>query len=397
VCVTALIDLHAFGRDLEALNSRVSQLRTSRHSFADSDAEVLDAALLELETAEDELRACQDELEASSRQLTHRSSRRDREHQLLRQVFRHLPFPVFVLDQHGAIRQANPQAATLTGTPLEFLAGKPMPVFIDMPARAAFRSHLAAVLHSGQGSVFGCRFTGRGHPVAVQLLISRLTPPDNDHPAALATAWTGGSPAEPRSPATLRATQVPAAVEASLRLEVMSEMTKLLLGQTDSRQLLPAAAQLLVGECADWAIIDLIEDGKPVRQAAAGPRGPVTTAVSETQLIKDLVATGGPVLLDPIEDEAAFGHTPSGAPILAAAHAGSLISVAIPHPGGSAGPAAGGGVAGVLTVIRRDDRRGFSLADLSLFSQIAGHIAIALRGRPDRLPPAAPGGAISGR
>jgi GAF domain-containing protein len=82
--------------------------------------------------------------------------------------------------------------------------------------------------------------------------------------------------------------------------------------------------------------------------------------------------TGGPVVLDPIEDEAAFGRTAAGAPILAAAQAGSLVSVALPAPEGAAG---------VLTLIRRDDRRGFALADVALLTEIAANIAITLGNR----------------
>jgi phosphoserine phosphatase RsbU/P len=111
---------------------------------------MLDAAFLELETAEKELRACHDKLESSIQQMVDRSGRHDRERQLLRQVFRHVPFGLFILDASGAIRQANPPAAAMTGTPLEFLAGKPLAVFMSMASRAAFRSHLAAVLRSGR-------------------------------------------------------------------------------------------------------------------------------------------------------------------------------------------------------------------------------------------------------
>jgi sigma-B regulation protein RsbU (phosphoserine phosphatase) len=375
--LTAPIDLHAFGRDLEALNRRVAGLRTSASSFGEGEAGVLDAALLELETAEDELRACQDELEAASQQIVSRSGRRERENQLLRQIFRHLPFALFVLDRSGTIRQANPRAATMVGTPLEFLAGKPLPVFIDIAARAPFRSHLAAVLHSGHSSVFGCQFSGHGHPQTVQVVISLLTAPDSTHPAALAAAWTGGFTPEPRPPALPRASQVPTAVDASVRLAVMSEMTRLLLSRVDDERLLQAAARLLIGECAQWAIIDLVKDGKPEREAVAGKRGPLTVAEPDSQVIRDLIATGGPILLEPIEDDAAFGRTPSGAPILAAARAGSLVSVAIPYPGAS--PAQG--VAGALTLVRRDGHRGFSLADVGLFTEIAAHISMALGNR----------------
>jgi PAS domain S-box-containing protein len=369
--MTVPFDLRGFGRELDELTSRVASLRQSKLTFGDDGGGALDAALLELENAEEELRACRDELENSSRQLVHRAGRQDRERQLLRQVFRHAPFGLFVLDHAGIIRQANPRAAGMTGTPLEFLAGKPMPVFVDMPTRSTFRSHLAAVLRDGRTSVIGCQLTGRGHPADVQLVLSRLTGPESENPLALAAAWTGVIAAELIS-ATPRSAHVAAMVEGSLRLDVMGQMTRLLLSRPDDPRLLTEAAQLLTADCADWAIIDLVKDGKPEREAVAGVRGPLMTAPPDSPVIKDVLATGGPVVLDPIEDDEALGHATSGAPIVPAIRAGSLVSAGLP---------AGEEVAGALTLIRRDNRRGFSLADAALFTEIATHLAITMTNR----------------
>lgn len=362
-------DLRSFGRDLDELTSRVASLRTSRLSFGTGDSSTLDAALLELENAEDELRACRDELESTSRQLVYGPGRHERERQLLRQVFRHAPFGLFVLDQAGTVRQANPRAAELTGTPLEYLGGKPMPVFIDMPTRSVFRSRLAAVLRNGRTSVTGCRLTGRGHPVDVQLVLSRLTGPDSGHPQVLAAAWTGVITAEPAPATQPRAAHIAAMVDGSLRLDVMGQMTRLLLSQPDGTKLLAEAVQLLAADCADWAIIDLVHDGKPERRALAGAVGPLMTAQPDSPVIADVLATGGPVVLDAIEDDEALGRAASGAPIVLAIRAGSLVSAGLP---------AGGGVAGALTLIRRDNRRGFAIADAALFAEIATHLALTL-------------------
>jgi phosphoserine phosphatase RsbU/P len=367
------LDLRTFSRDLDALNRRVADLRTSRQSAGDSDPAMLDAALLELETAEEELRAAHDELESSIRQIVDRSGRHDRERQLLRQVFRHVPFGLFILDASGAIRQANPPAAAMTGTPLEFLAGKPLPVFISMASRAAFRSHLAAVLRSGRSAVLACELTVRGHPADVRLALSRLTGPDSERPLALAAAWADAdAPAEAAPAASPRAPQVAEMADASLRLEVMGRMTRLLLSGLDETRLLPATAELLAADCADWAITDLLRHGKLVRRAVAGPRGPLITSDPDSQVIRDVMETGGPVVLDPIADEAAFGRTPEGAPILVGAQAGSLVSVGLIRAET---------IVGALTLIRREDRPGFSLADAALFAEIGTHITITLGNR----------------
>lgn len=369
--MAATPDLHTFERDLNALNSRVAGLRSARLSFGDGDASVLDAALLELDTAEEELRACREELETVSEQIAYRSARHEGERHLLRQVFRHAPAGLVVLDADGAIRQANPRAADLAGTPLEFLAGKPMPVLLDMTARAPFRSQLAGVLRSGHSSLLRCKLGGRGHPVDVQLVLSRLSGPESSRPLALATMWAGPSVDEPAAPALPKAGQVNAMLDGSLRLELMSRMTKLLLDPPEASRLLAAVTQLLIADYADWAVADLVRDGKPHRQAVAGARGPLSTAGPDSPVVWDVIAGHGPVVLDPVEEDDAFGRTPSGAAILAAARARSLVSVAVPGP-------ADGTVSGVLTVIRRDGRRGFSLADAAMFTEIAAHISIAL-------------------
>lgn len=93
------------------------------------------------------------------------------------------------------------------------------------------------------------------------------------------------------------------------------------------------------------------------------------TAQPDSPVIRDVLATGGPILLDPIEDDEALGRAASGAPIVPAIRAGSLVSVGLP---------AGEGVAGALTLIRRDNRRGFSIADAALFAEIAAHLAITM-------------------
>jgi phosphoserine phosphatase RsbU/P len=366
---TPPLDLQSFSRDLEALNTRVTQLRMSRLASGEDQIDTLDAALLELETAREELRVCFDELESISQRLVRQPGRHERERQLLRQVFRHVPFGLLVLDAHGAIRQANPRAAALAGSPLEFLAGKPLAVFIDIASRASFRSHLSAVLRTGRDTMIRTQLAGRGHPAEVWLALSRLTGPESSQPLALAAAWAGEMTLESTPAAYPRAAQVAAMVDGSLRLEVMSRMTQLLLTESDAGRLIPAAAQSLIVDSADWAIIDLLRDGRPERRAVAGPRGPLTTADPESRVITDVLKSRGPILLDPIEDEDAFGHTPSGLPILAAARAGSLVSVAIP---------AAGRVAGALTVIRRAGRRGFSIADTGLFAEIGTHLGITL-------------------
>jgi PAS domain-containing protein len=57
---------------------------------------------------------------------------------------------LFLLEQDGTIRRANNKAAELLGAPSGYATGKTFAAFIDLPARAAVQTQLAAALRTGK-------------------------------------------------------------------------------------------------------------------------------------------------------------------------------------------------------------------------------------------------------
>jgi PAS domain S-box-containing protein len=385
-----------FDREFAEFRDRVTALRTARESSPD----IVDALLVELELAEEELRVSQEELAQRSNEISERSEGADRERALLRTVFAELPVPVFVLDHGGSVRRANRAAAELLGTSSAYVAGKPFPVFVDLTARAAFRSRLSAVLRSGGTTSFNSVITASRRRLRTRIMLARLSPPSETRPlVAAAILPPGNTPVVPDSePAPApgrRAAQghggsaESAAIDgrpghdaavfaATRRADLLYRVARLLLEEQSLSEpvTLHRVAWLLRGEVADWVIIDLAREDGVTRAVVAGPDGGPATALiagepaRDTPLHAEVLETGKAALHPVILDEKALGVTADGRPVLMDLGAGSLLSVPL---------RAGDVTTGVLTLVRRPDEPVFGLSDLRLFEEIGEHLALALR------------------
>ena len=179
-------------------------MRTVRPSSPD----VADALFTELELAEEELRVIREQMAEQDRRIFQGSDAADRERTVLRAVFGEIPVPVFVLDEDGLIRRANGAAAELLGTSSGYVTGKPFPVFIDLTARAAFRSQLSAVLRNGGKSSFNSVILVSRQHLRARIMLARIHPPSEVRPLLAAAvlppvAQPGipGCPALPGCPA----------------------------------------------------------------------------------------------------------------------------------------------------------------------------------------------------
>lgn len=373
----------SFSHELSQFSRRVAALR----EVGDGSPDVLDALLTELELAEEELRACGDELAEQGRAVSERHQGTERERALLRTVFRDLPVPVFVLDHAGTIRRANSAAAELLGTSWAYVSGKPFPIFIDLTARAVFRTRLSAVLRGGGTVSFASLIAGAGRRLQARLVLSRLSPPGEARPlvAVAALPVAGESPAPvPALPADSDAAQprdVAGAGDHGIaavvrRMDLLSRVTRLLLQDRfgGASALLNRVAWLLRDDAADWVIIDVVGARGMSRAVVAGPDGPATAAITRqitgAAPAHNEVLTTGEAVLDPvIQDEAALG-TAGGRPVLGVLGAGSVLSVPL---------RTGERTDGVLTLVRSPDQPAFSLSDRGLFEDIGEQIAIAVR------------------
>lgn len=382
--MTEGIDFRSFDRELDSFSRRVSALRVARECSPETALPTLDAALVELELAEEELRVCREEIASHGDELAQRHGGGDRERQVLRAVFQELPVPVFLLDHGGAIRRANRMAAGMLASSPAFVTGKPFPVFVDLPARAVFRSRLSAVLRGTGEASFDSRLLRGGGAEDVRLVLARVEVPGEAHPLVSVVVTTPVAvDGRHRDLGVLdAAVEEQMIVAAARRLDVMARMTRLLLDEESLHEAvaLHRAARLLAGEFAEWVAIDVVRDGTVYRAVVAGPED--RDGMAGTQLLEQLdpglgdvprevLETGGSSLRPLIEDDQALGITPEGLPVLAALHAGSLLSVPLRDEEHE--------ILGALTLIRHSDRARFELSDLGLLEEIGEHLALAIR------------------
>lgn len=388
-------DIPDFAEDFKALQRRLTNLRATLLSPGGDDGSVLDAALLEIEAACEELHTCFDELGSQQQSARRERSRADREHQVLRQAFIRAPVPFCVLDRYGAIRRINTSAAALTGLSSEFSAGKPLSSLLELPARAPFRSHLAAVLRAERPMIFRCRLTVPTAPVVVSLVLTRIPQPTGEPPLALATVLAGdcpiGLPLEPLAGFPLSAAaeggsadvlggprhepasgagNVNAVLPGFARaLDLIGRIARLIICGDETGVLLPSAARLLATEFTDWAVIHLAGMDPDEAPIVDGPSSPLGMVRPWPAIVREVLDTGGPVLLDLADHEYAFGCTSSGTPVLSVIGAASLLCVALRTTDGNIG---------ALTAIRMGGRPVFSLTDAAMLDEIGSHLGLAL-------------------
>jgi PAS domain S-box-containing protein len=381
--VTDSIELDAFDREFADFSRRIMALRTAQRSAPDT----ADALLIELELAEEELRVIRDQVTEQSQEISRRSDTADRDRSLLRAIFSEVPVPVFVLDHGGFIRRANGAAADLLGTSSAYVAGKPFPVFVDLSARAAFRSQLSAVFRNGGKSSFSSVLLVSRRRLRARVMLARIDPPSEVQPlVAVAVLPPVGQPVPPPGPAA----QVPASrlggddpqpgstiAAATRRLDLMSQVTRVLLDEQPLSEpvTLHRVAWLLQAETADWVIVDLAREDGVTRAVVVGPDNPLAPLIAgddagAAPLHSQVLQTGKAVVYPHIQDENALGVDDAGQPVLAVLGAGSVLSVPL---------RTGTFTAGVLTLVRSPEKPAFSLSDLRVLEEIGEHVALALR------------------
>lgn len=376
-------------REINALSERVAALGNTHATYPDDAQGTAEAALAELEYAERLLGDAGAELaRAHSNPTAPRRSGEDNDRVLLRAVFNELSVPVVLLDHDGYIRRINNSGAEQLGGAPGYLTGKPFAHFVDLRKRAAMQSWLAAVLRGDGPASLESRLAQRGWAEDVHLTLTRLELPTEAQPLVLVAMSPPMHGDEEEGPAPLESeVEDQVVVLAARRLDVLTRMTRLLLrGTTPTRGLaLTEAADLLADSYADWVIIDVCDlpkDPQAARRAtvvgpADVPDGQAEEVAAlppgDSDIPGEVLGRGQSLLFPLIEDESVLGHLASGAPVLAALGAGSLLSV--PLRGSR-------GVRGALTLIRRSNRGSFRLADLGLIEEIGEHIGLALPPRP---------------
>jgi PAS domain S-box-containing protein len=136
-------------------------------------AESLDEALTELGDALEELRATEEELRLPHDQLIGGFARVHADRRRLEERFIGAPDAYLETDTHGVMLAANAMAGELLGDTPEGLVGKPLPAFVALEERRAFRTRLSE-LAKADDAVQRWTFRLRGRTGAVREVDVRL-------------------------------------------------------------------------------------------------------------------------------------------------------------------------------------------------------------------------------
>ena len=376
---------------LAGLAARRDALRQAARVPGAEAEPLLDAALTELDGAIDallggSLAAGGPDDEAEGLPEAVRAERR-----LLHAAFQQAPVALFLLERDGTIRRANAGAATLLGVPSGYATGKPLTNFLDLAARAALQTQLAAVARTGGPRRADCRMLAADGQVDVTLTAAAIDLP-GDPPVLVVTAVP--QPAapprtrQPRQAGKETAKQAPS-VDASIasiasmtqRMDMVTTVTRLLLDNSTFSEAvtLQRCARLLAGEIADWVIIDMERGGQLRRQFATGARQRQADQLARVARSVDpepdsapwqVHAAGKSVLLAHVDDPKVLGAGPDGTPLLMVLGAASMVCV--PISDGATG-------FGTLTLARQAGSRRFTVADLALAEELGQHLAVAIR------------------
>ena len=176
-------------------------------------------------------------------------------------------------------------------------------------------------------------------------------------------------------------------VERQRRLDVVREAGQILASSLDYRSAIQRVAELAVRDYADWCVVDIIEDGSPLKRVAMARAEVLSqqTNVAPDQepeeAVRAVVETGA------LQIVPALGETskrPKKGAILGGVTARSAICVPL---------RARKRTLGALTLARTESSDAYGADDLALVEDFAGRIAIAF----DRGAPLSRGRATSGR
>ena len=383
--------------DLEvaALKERCAGLRQAA-ALPGADARaVLEAAFAELDTAVDVLGAMRAGPDPGpSRAGGPGPEALLTERRLLRAVFQDAPVPLFLLGPDATVQRVNTRAAELLGSGPGYAVGKLFTAFVDLPARAAVHSQLAAVARTGKTRRIQCRLLHPDGPASTELTVGLAqVRGDGDQlvvvasapgmgadtgadPDQAATAKSPGAPgpgAGPDSPARL--------MEAMIhRYDLVTSATRLFLeNATYSESVtLQRCARLLASELAAWVIVDVERRQRLRRQFVMGPEdqpsdlanavGQVDPAPGTTP--RQVHESGSSVLVAHAEDAGILGAGPQGVPVMMMLDATSVLCVPLSD---------GEHTYGTLTLARNASEGHFEMADLGVVEELGEQLALAIR------------------
>ena len=354
------------------LAARHAALRRSARSRGAEPAEMLDAALIELEGAIELLQA---EAPAQGPVTSGAPGTDIAERQLLRAVFTDAPVPLFLVAKDGTVQRVNRSAGDLIGAKPGYATGRPFAAFVNLPSRAAVQSQLSAVSRTGQPRLVRASLLGEDGLVPSELLIGRVSVRDEADPLVVAVLTT---PTSTSTPAAARGPKTGSLQAITRHLDLVTAAARVLLenqGFSESRTL-QRCARLIATELDALAIVDLERRHRLRRQFAVGPDEPGLAGQAGLVAAVDpplgsiparVHESAHPVVIAHVEDTGVLGAGLDGEPLLTVLNATSVLSV--PLSDGQTGY-------GVLTLVRPAR---FTMAELGLVQAIGEQMALAIR------------------
>jgi PAS domain S-box-containing protein len=128
------------------LSSAQRQLRTLEKEASHlADPEPFTHAIQGLREQLDDLEVAYEEIEQQNEELNTTREALERQRHRYRHLFEEAPFGYLVTDVNGVVEEANRVAAEMFGVRQDLLTGKPLPVYLEMADRQAFRDLLRRV------------------------------------------------------------------------------------------------------------------------------------------------------------------------------------------------------------------------------------------------------------
>ncbi|MGC9356244.1 MAG: PAS domain S-box protein [Anaerolineae bacterium] len=160
---------------LQDLVRRVGQPGADAEQLVKETVAELAVSLEELQVAQEELREQNEELRAIRHEL-------ELERRRYQALFAFAPDGYLVTDPEGVIEEANRDAGKLLGLPPDYMAGKPLALFVSEGAQTDFYARLSRLQAGGEGQpAWRTRFRPRqGEPFPVHLTVAPVRSRDGE-------------------------------------------------------------------------------------------------------------------------------------------------------------------------------------------------------------------------
>jgi serine phosphatase RsbU (regulator of sigma subunit)/PAS domain-containing protein len=374
------------GDEVAALRARTDALRQAAALQGADPHSLLHAALTELDAAVEALTSAGEQ--GAGGDEGGASGALHAERRLLHSLFQQAPVPLFLLDRDGTVRRVNSAAGEILGSGPGYPTGKLFTAFVDLPARAAVQTQLAAALRTGETQRVSCPLLA-GEGTAGCMLTVRPMSSRGDAGQLIVLADPGSRPAgkPERRQGKMGKNGKPDGQQAGVvremtrRLDLLTSATRILLENiTYSEQVaVQQYARLLARELGAWVIVDLERDKRLRRQTVAGPDTQQAEELARTAASLDpqpgsapsqVHESGSALLVAHAEDTGMLGDGPDGIPLMMRLGTTSLLCVPLSD---------GERSYGVLTLAAPSTRGHFAMADVGLIEDLGEHLALAIR------------------